>query len=88
MAMAGQVGAVLDLPVDTAVLFGEDQARYILATATPETVETRAEAAGVPVSRIGTTGGDVLSLAGESVSVAALKTAHEGWLPAYMAGKD
>jgi phosphoribosylformylglycinamidine synthase len=88
MAMAAGIGAVLDLPEDPALLFGEDQGRYILATLTPEAVVTAAEAAGVPVARIGTTGGEMLSLAGETVSVAALKTANEGWLPAYMAGKD
>jgi len=38
--------------------------------------------------RIGTTGGDVISVAGEPpVSVASLHQAFEGWLPAYMNGK-
>jgi phosphoribosylformylglycinamidine synthase len=88
MAMAGGIGATIDLPLDAGLLFGEDQARYIIATTSPETVETRAGAANVPVRRIGTTGGDALSIAGETIAVAALKTAHEDWLPAYMAGKD
>jgi phosphoribosylformylglycinamidine synthase len=88
MAMAGGIGATLDLPLDAGLLFGEDQARYIIVTASPETVETRAGAANVPVQRIGTTGSSELSIAGETIAVKALKTAHEDWLPAYMAGKD
>ncbi len=88
MAMAGGIGATLDLPLDAGLLFGEDQARYIIVTASPETVETRAGTANVPVQRVGTTGGGELSIAGETIAVKALKTAHEDWLPAYMAGKD
>jgi hypothetical protein len=45
--------------------------------------------AGVACARIGTTGGDAVAIAGEeAVSVASLKGAFEGWLPAYMAGKN
>jgi phosphoribosylformylglycinamidine synthase len=35
---------------------------------------------------LGVTGGDALILGGESIAVAALKRAHEDWLPNYMAG--
>jgi phosphoribosylformylglycinamidine synthase len=39
------------------------------------------------VSRLGTTGGDVLSLEGERpLLISALRERFEGWLPAYMAG--
>jgi phosphoribosylformylglycinamidine synthase len=45
--------------------------------------------AGVPCLRIGTTGGDAIAVAGEpSVPVVSLKTAFEGWLPAYMSGAN
>ncbi|MGQ3348624.1 hypothetical protein, partial [Bosea sp. (in: a-proteobacteria)] len=45
-------------------------------------------AAGVPVTVLGRTGGATLALAGEtSLALSELKTAHETWLPAYMAGK-
>ena len=55
-----------------------DQADAVLA---------RAREASVLVSRIGTTGGDVLALPGEvPVPVATLRERFEGWLPAYMAG--
>jgi phosphoribosylformylglycinamidine synthase len=44
--------------------------------------------AGVPCLRIGTTGGDAIAVAGEApVSVNALHTAFESWLPAYMNSK-
>jgi len=89
MAMGGGIGARLSLPIEAGLLFGEDQARYIIATAEPKTLEARAAAAKVPLRRIGTTGGEVISLDGESaITVSALKAAHEAWLPAYMAGRD
>jgi hypothetical protein len=38
-------------------------------------------------ARIGTTGGDAISIAGsEAVSVASLKDGFESWFPAYMNG--
>ena len=93
MAMAKGVGAVVEtLPEGPAhaVLFGEDQARYLLAVA-PEAAEqvlAEAQAAGVPALRIGTTGGTMLQLPGATaLSVAELSRAHEDWLPGYMAGK-
>jgi phosphoribosylformylglycinamidine (FGAM) synthase-like enzyme len=88
MAMASGIGATIELPADPALLFGEDQARYIIVTTTPEPILSRAGAASVPISRLGVTGGDTLVLGSESIAVAALKNAHEGWLPAYMAGQD
>jgi len=88
MAMAGGIGAPLDLPADAALLFGEDQARYIVAVRQADFIAERAAAAGVAVTRIGTTGGDRLTLGGDSIPVAVLKAAHESWLPAYMAGTD
>ncbi|GGC46200.1 phosphoribosylformylglycinamidine synthase subunit PurL [Chelatococcus reniformis] len=94
MALAGAVGATLDpLPEGLAAhafLFGEDQARYVIAAA-PETMEAiMAEAAHaqVPVRRLGVTGGDVLALPGEApLALAELRERHESWLPTYMAGQ-
>jgi phosphoribosylformylglycinamidine synthase len=89
MAMAGGIGATLDLPSDAGLLFGEDQGRYIIVTNAAEMVESRAGAAHVPVRRIGVTGGDALELSGQgAIAVAELKTAHEEWLPSYMAGMN
>ena len=91
MAMAGNAGAMIDVLPDGipahAALFGEDQARYLIATKDAEGVIAAAKAAGVPAKRIGKTGGSALTLpGGQSISVAELREAHEGWLPAYMAG--
>jgi phosphoribosylformylglycinamidine synthase len=89
MAMTSGIGAKLALPSDPGLLFGEDQGRYIIVTAEARSLESKAAAAGVPVRRIGTTGGDVLSLEGDSaITVAALMVANESWLPNYMAGKE
>ena len=42
---------------------------------------------GVPVHRIGITGGETLALSGERpILIKALAERFEGWLPAYMAG--
>jgi phosphoribosylformylglycinamidine synthase len=94
MAMAGGVGAEVEVPADAAAapqawLFGEDQARYLVTVdeSAAEDILRLAESAGVPCARIGTTGGAALTLStGHTISVAELRQAHEGWLPAYMSG--
>jgi phosphoribosylformylglycinamidine synthase len=90
MAMAGERGAILDAGPPglrrNAFLFGEDQARYVLETAVPDTVIEAARAAGVPACIIGTVGGVALTLPdGGAISVDALKATNEAWLPGYMA---
>jgi phosphoribosylformylglycinamidine synthase len=93
MAMASGIGARLDAaPSDTpahAFWFGEDQARYVVTVPTggADAVLARARAASVPAQRLGATGGDALTLPGESpILVASLRESFEGWFPAYMAG--
>ena len=93
MAMASGIGATLEAaPADIpahAHWFGEDQARYLVTVpvAKADLVLGRARAASVPVWRIGTTGGDALTLPGERpMLVKILRDRFEGWLPAYMAG--
>src|SRR5271157_1476599 len=89
MVIAGGVGATvaLDGP-EHAVFFGEDQGRYVATTA-PETTGAmigEAERAGVPVLRIGVTGGDALKLGGSApIPLAALLKTYESWLPEMMA---
>jgi phosphoribosylformylglycinamidine synthase len=90
MAMTGGHGAVLDPPPPglprNAFLFGEDQARYIIEAADPNTVLEAARAAGVPARVIGTVGGVALTLPGAgAISVDALRATNEAWLPDYMA---
>jgi phosphoribosylformylglycinamidine synthase len=89
MAMAGKIGATITAAGDCAhgFLFGEDQARYVLTASPAKTaeIEAAAKAAGVPVARIGKTGGDTLTLPGEApISIAELVRAHEDWLPNFM----
>ncbi len=91
MAIASGIGAVLEAPVKNlpahAFWFGEDQARYVVTAKDSERVMQRAKAAGVPVARLGATGGSVLAVDGERpLPVAELEKHFESWLPAYMAG--
>jgi phosphoribosylformylglycinamidine synthase len=88
MAMAGGVGGVvaLDGP-EHAVFFGEDQGRYVATTAPEmtEAVMTEAQRAGVPLVRIGVTGGDALKLGGSApIALAALIETYESWLSGLM----
>jgi phosphoribosylformylglycinamidine synthase len=95
MAMAGNVGAEITafpegFPLH-AFLFGEDQARYLIAVDEDVAADILYEAGaiGVPAVTLGITGGDALILPGQqAISVKQLKAAHEAWLPEYMTGKS
>ena len=94
MALASGVGIalIIDSPVaDHAFVFGEDQARYLIAVDHDqlETLDAAAQAAGVPYDLIGLAGGDELSVTSNAgllaaVQLDALRGAHEGWMPAFM----
>ncbi|ARO53884.1 phosphoribosylformylglycinamide synthetase [Methylorubrum extorquens] len=94
MAMAGGLGAALPaapegVPVH-AYLFGEDQGRYLIAVPAEAAADLlySASAQGIDASTVGIVAGDSLVLPGEeTISVAELKAAHEGWFPAYMASQ-
>jgi phosphoribosylformylglycinamidine synthase len=90
MALASGVGVQLTVPEDQpahAWLFGEDQARYLVATRGADALLAVAEAAGVPARVIGEAGGDAIAVAGVfSLALETLRTAHEGWLPGFMGG--
>ena len=90
MAMASGLGASL-VALDHEQLFGEDQARYVVTTSPNNAAVLLAEAAkaGVAVAQVGTvTSEATLKIAGgPSISVADLRSAHEGWFPAYMSGE-
>jgi phosphoribosylformylglycinamidine synthase len=78
MAMASGLGAVVEVALDAASAFGEDQGRYLVTAP-----------AGVVIdgaTRIGTVGGDTLVLNGETVTLAELKRTHEATLPAIIKG--
>ena len=92
MALAGGTGLVLDAGTGAvplhAWLFGEDQGRYLVATATPQALLEAAGKAGVPAQRVGATGGDALTLpGGGAISLTELGAARESWLPGFMAGE-
>lgn len=91
MALAAGIGARIDpaaLPEDLpphAWLFGEDQARYLIAAEDAAAVVEAAREAGVAVAKVGETGGRALMLPGaDPISLDELRSAHEGWLPRYM----
>jgi phosphoribosylformylglycinamidine synthase II len=93
MAMASDKGLQISLGEcrgqPHALLFGEDQARYVIAVK-PEIADfvcINAENAGVPFRRLGTVAGDALVIdALLSLPVARLRDTHESWFPAYMDG--
>ncbi|MEQ8699907.1 MAG: AIR synthase related protein, partial [Bauldia litoralis] len=94
MAMAGTAGVTLQAPpgdfAPHAWYFGEDQARYLIATDRPAQLLDRSKSAGVPATAVGkTVAGRALTLSdGEPISLTHLSEAHEGWLPAYMTQRD
>ncbi|WP_304190716.1 AIR synthase-related protein, partial [Phenylobacterium aquaticum] len=68
-----------------AALFGEDQARYLVAVDSADAVLAAAKAAGVPAAVIGVAGGEDLAVEGLfTLPLSQLRTAHEGWMPGYM----
>ena len=74
-----------------AFLYGEDQARYLVAVPAAKAAEILAEAknAGVPAASLGVAGGDKIAVEGQgAVAVGALRRAHESWFPAYMGGTE
>ncbi|WP_419912765.1 phosphoribosylformylglycinamidine synthase subunit PurL [Hoeflea sp.] len=93
MAIASGKGMQLDIDGEIgpahAQLFGEDQARYVV-TVSPKLANfvcVNAEGAGVPFRRLGTVGGDRLTIGGLlSISIEELRGAYESWFPDYMDG--
>ncbi|MEE3625199.1 phosphoribosylformylglycinamidine synthase subunit PurL [Nitrospirillum sp. BR 11752] len=91
MALRGKKGVALTglEAADAGLLFGEDQGRYLITAAAGDVaaVTDAAKAAGVPVTTLGTVGGDaIIGLGGGALALADLRAVHEGWLPSYMAG--
>ncbi len=93
MTLGRGVGATLDLTAAAGtlplhgLLFGEDQARYLLTcpAADAGAIAAAATAASVSLARIGMTGGNALTLPGTPpILVAELRWAHEAGLPRIM----
>ncbi len=90
MALAGDIGVTVapyegPLP-GHAVAFGEDQGRYLVAAGEQAgTIARRAEALGIAVRAVGTSGGDALCLPHEDpIPLTRLRDLHERWLPHHM----
>jgi phosphoribosylformylglycinamidine synthase len=89
-ALAANVGVALFNPTThspAAFAFGEDQGRYLIAVPPSREAEAykAAAAAGVPAEPIGVAGGEEIVFEDDGVALSALRRAHEGWLPSYMA---
>jgi phosphoribosylformylglycinamidine synthase len=89
MALAGNTGFALDDAPDglsaAGFWFGEDQSRYIIAAADASGLLEAARAAGVPARLLGRSGGNDLTFpGGVSVSLAALREAHDRFFAAWM----
>jgi phosphoribosylformylglycinamidine synthase len=89
MVMAGASGVSL-MPAPSglaphAYWFGEDQARYVVATQNPAALLREFGAACVPAAVIGRTEGTGLTLPdGVTISASRLHEAHERFFPAWM----
>lgn len=73
-----------------AELFGEDQARYLIAANSEklEKVKEQAKKAGVELDQLGTVTGDNLVVEGQiKLSVKQLENAYESWFPDFMENK-
>ena len=93
MAMATGVGVKLayegPLPL-FAWMFGEDQARYLIATDAESAgaLLSDAKTADIPAAVIGLAGGRFVSInGGHTVDVIRLKQSYENWMPTLMAGE-
>jgi phosphoribosylformylglycinamidine synthase len=97
MALAAGIGMTMtvvpQIPNVGAILFGEDQGRYVVATCDPDRIRQLANEAQLFAVEIGITGGDRLTfdLVGrggeQAVTLADLRAAHEGFFPALMQGE-
>ncbi len=96
MALAGGIGIIVpvvaQIPNPAAILFGEDQGRYIVTTRNAAAVRERAAEANIFSIPLGTTGGDAVGFdlidrgGVQSVSIVDLRAAHESFFPALMEG--
>ena len=94
MAFASNIGVSLQASPDGPThgwLFGEDQARYLVAVEknSVNPVVSTAHAKGIAAEIVGKVGGDrITAVGGFDVSLSGLRQKHEEWLPGLMAGAD
>ena len=80
MALASGKGCALEEIGDAFTAFGEDQARYVVTSAAADQIQ----AAGIPMTRIGTVGGTSVAGPGFDVPIATLRTAHDSFFKDWM----
>ena len=91
MCLAGKMGAGLSYSKENipahALLFGEDQARYLIAVPAgkADKILEKAKESGITIENIGASGGNALKI-GDKINISCdkLRTAHEGWFKDYM----
>jgi phosphoribosylformylglycinamidine synthase II len=87
MALASDRGVTLDIDSTNALalLFGEDQSRYLIGVADPGPIVEAAARAAVSIAQVGKACGEDFAATGLfRLSLAKLGSAHEDWMPAYM----
>ena len=94
LCLSSNIGAQLnhaypDIPLH-AYMFGEDQARYLMAVE-PNSVNpilSTGSGMGISVQKVGTVGGDSFKFTDKvDIPLNKLRSTHEGWLPNFMAGE-
>ena len=94
MALKGNIGAGIGqaaLADAIPFFFGEDQARYLIAApfAEAEKIVQEARDAYIPVTELGKTGGDAITVNdNDRVTLSKLRDAHEGWFPRFMGREE
>ncbi|MFN4297494.1 MAG: phosphoribosylformylglycinamidine synthase subunit PurL [Brevundimonas sp.] len=90
LALASDTGVMLDATSEQhahILLFGEDQARYLVAVQDADALIAGAREAGLHASVVGRAGGtDFASKGLFSIPLAELRRRHEGWLPDWIQG--
>ena len=92
MALSGNIGANISIPDEElahGLLFGEDQGRYVITVpaSTTDRIIMEAKKANISARLAGNTTPGQLTLGeNDTISLEALKKAHEEWLPNYMSG--
>lgn len=85
MCLPRHIGCQLEGNRPAPFWFGEDQARYVLATAQADALQALAGENGLALAFLGKTGGRELTFSdGNRISLDELRNIHENWLPDYM----
>ena len=87
MALAGSLGVRVTLPSaanPAAVLFGEDQGRFLVTARDKDAVTAFSNAANIFAAPIGVVGGNAVEGPGFKAPLADLRAAHEGFFPNLM----